>query len=83
MEPSEVRDRQDEALRLQIGEIDEAQERRDIAEIGLVEAALNHLDAGMCGDCLDCGAEIGLQRLLVQPAAPRCAACQAAHERSK
>ncbi|CAH0351734.1 TraR/DksA family transcriptional regulator [Aquabacterium sp. CECT 9606] len=83
VEPSEVRDRQDEAVRAQTGEIDEAQERRDMEEIGLVKAALHRLDTGTYGGCLDCGADIGLQRLLVQPAASRCAACQAAREQSK
>lgn len=83
VEPGEVRDRQDEATRAQLGEIDDAQERRDIEEIALVKAALHRLDVGTYGDCLDCGAEIGLQRLLVQPAASRCASCQAAHEQSR
>lgn len=82
-EPSEVRDRKDEATLAQTADIDEAQERRDMEEIALVKAALHRLDTGTYGDCLECGAEIGLQRLLVQPAACRCAACQAAHEQPR
>lgn len=80
---SEVRDRQDEALRTQSVEIDEAQEQRDIEEMVLVKAALQRLDAGTYGDCADCGEGIGLQRLLVQPAACRCASCQVAHEHAE
>jgi len=45
-----------------------------------VEAALRRLDAGTYGDCAGCGEPIPLQRLLVQPAAERCAACQSRFE---
>jgi len=45
------------------------------------QAALQRLDAGVYGDCVDCGQPIALERLRVQPAAERCAACQAARER--
>lgn len=56
------------------------QEQRDRAEIQEVEAALHRLDAGLYGDCSDCAEPIALQRLLIQPAARRCAWCQARHE---
>jgi len=58
----------------------EAEEGRDLDEIRLVEAALHRLDIGRYGDCADCGEPIGLQRLLVLPAAEHCVACQAAVE---
>jgi len=32
------------------------------------------------GSCVDCGADIALERLLAQPAASRCLACQSATE---
>ena len=54
--------------------------RRDILELAQVEAALRRLDAGTYGDCIDCGNVIAPARLRVQPAALRCAACQAAVE---
>ena len=53
---------------------------RDVDELALVDAALQRLDAGSYGDCSDCGKPIALQRLLAQPAAQRCAVCQAARE---
>lgn len=79
----DVLDLKDEAVQSQLSEIGEAQERRGIDEMVQVEAALYRLDAGTYGDCVDCGDAISLQRLLVQPAALRCAACQSALERAQ
>ena len=76
----EVADRKDEAAQQQLSGLDDAQEQRDIDEMDQVEAALHRLDSGTYGDCADCGESIPLQRLLVQPAARRCAPCQAARE---
>lgn len=45
-------------------------------ELAQCRAALQRLDEGVYGDCLDCGEPIALARLLVQPQAARCAACQ-------
>jgi RNA polymerase-binding transcription factor DksA len=59
-----------------------AEEGPEIDEMRRVEAALHRLDAGVYGDCTQCGEPIGATRLLVQPAAERCAACQAAFERA-
>lgn len=76
----EVADRKDEAAQRQSSDLDSAQEQRDLDEMHQVEAALQRLDGGVYGDCADCGEPISLQRLLVQPAAQRCAACQAVFE---
>ena len=77
---NEVTDRKDEAQSRQSGEIDDAQLRRDLRQRLQVEAALRRLELGTYGDCVDCGEPIAMQRLLVQPAAKRCAACQASVE---
>jgi hypothetical protein len=45
-----------------------------------VQAALQRLDAGVYGDCTDCGEPIPLARLWVKPDAPRCARCEAIAE---
>jgi DnaK suppressor protein len=76
----EVADRKDEAAQHQWSDLGGAQEQRDRDEMNQVEAALHRLDAGTYGDCADCGEPIPMQRLLVQPAAERCAPCQATHE---
>ena len=76
----EVTDRKDEATQRQLSDLDGVQEQRDFDAIAKVEAALQRLDGGTYGDCADCGKPISLQRLRVQPAALRCAPCQAARE---
>ena len=80
LDVTEVGDRKDEAMRLQVADIDEAEERRDVDEMRAVVAALERLDAGRYGDCSDCGEPIGLERLRVQPSAERCVRCQHVHE---
>jgi RNA polymerase-binding transcription factor DksA len=70
------------AFRLKELRAEVAESGRDVDEMEEVAAALHRLDAGVYGDCLDCGKPVALQRLLVQPAAARCAACQATRARS-
>jgi RNA polymerase-binding transcription factor DksA len=79
---TEVGDREDDAVRVQTGDIGEAEEDRDLVELRQVEAALHRIAAGRYGDCVDCGMRISPARLFVQPAAQRCAACQQASERA-
>lgn len=76
----DVTDRKDEAALRQSDTIEQAEAARDLDELSAVEAALDRLDRGEYGDCADCGESIGMRRLLVQPAAARCAACQEAFE---
>lgn len=76
----EVTDRKDEAAQQSISVVDGLQEQRDLDELAEVKAALQRLDNGTYGDCSDCSEPIFLQRLQVQPAAQRCAPCQAAFE---
>jgi DnaK suppressor protein len=78
-----VLDQKDIAESQRSSGLDAAQEQRDLEEAALVAAALKRLDEGSYGDCLDCGQPIALQRLRVQPAAPRCAACQTAYEQGR
>lgn len=58
-----------------------AEELRDTAELRDIDAALRRMEDGSYGTCTDCGIDIPLERLQVQPAADRCIDCQAAHER--
>ena len=77
---SEVRDTKDAASQTSATQVQVAEAQRDADELARVEAALARLDAGTYGDCSDCGEPIPLERLWVQPAASRCASCQAEFE---
>lgn len=79
----DVADRKDEAALQQLEGLDDAQAQRDLDELAQVDAALRRLDAGTYGNCATCGEPIPLSRLRVQPAAPRCTACQAAWEKAR
>ena len=76
----EVSDRKDEAARRLLSDLGGAQEQRDVDEMAQVEAALHRIEDGSYGECTDCGEPISSQRLLVLPAAQRCARCQTAYE---
>lgn len=76
----EVGDRKDEAASRQLGGMAAAELERDLAEIVAVQAAKRRLADGHYGVCIDCAKAIGLQRLLVQPEAVRCAPCQRRRE---
>jgi len=76
----DVSDRKDVAGQQLATDLQGAEVQRDVAELAQVEAALQRLEAGTYGDCVDCGNVIAPARLRVQPAALRCAACQAQAE---
>jgi DnaK suppressor protein len=78
----EVHDTKDAAGQASDLAVLKAQRKRDADELTLVEAALKRLDAGAYGDCAECGEPIPLARLWVQPAAERCAHCQAEVEKA-
>ena len=58
----------------------DAEARRDHDELVAVRAALARLADGSYGECTDCGQPVGVARLLAQPAAARCIACQSKAE---
>jgi DnaK suppressor protein len=76
-----VVDRKDQAEHEQTSALAESEEQRDWNELARIERALQRLDQGGYGDCLECGSAIPIKRLLVQPAAELCVACQQAQER--
>lgn len=56
--------------------LDVAEVARDAEELQNVEGALRRVAEGTYGTCLECGVPIPYARLAVNPAAPRCIACQ-------
>lgn len=54
---------------------------RERKHLRKIEAALDRIDAGTYGYCLETGEPIGLRRLLVRPTAEYCLEVQETHER--
>ena len=55
---------------------------QDVVELREVEAALVRLHQPEFGLCADCSADIPFSRLLANPAAKRCVACQSRAEKA-
>lgn len=51
-------------------------DERETAELRLVDEALQRIEAGTYGQCVDCGVAIPEARLHAAPEAARCIACQ-------
>lgn len=62
--------------------VERAEIGRDRSELAEVQLARGRIGAGTYGLCVDCGTAILIERLLAQPAALRCMACQTVYERS-
>ena len=52
----------------------------DAPDLQAVRAALERLADGSYGECTGCGQSVGVPRLLAQPSAARCIACQSKAE---
>jgi DnaK suppressor protein len=57
-----------------------AMQRRRVARIHEIEAALKRLSHADYGVCEECGEEIGVARLMANPSARLCVHCQAAED---
>ncbi|SCY59049.1 transcriptional regulator, TraR/DksA family [Nitrosospira sp. Nl5] len=63
-------------------DLDAAIADRQVNEMREVEASLKRLAELDFGDCIDCGNEIGFDRLMAYPTARRCVRCQSLHEKT-
>ncbi|MEK6685731.1 MAG: TraR/DksA family transcriptional regulator [Pseudomonadota bacterium] len=63
-------------------DIDTALVDRQINEMRELEISLKYLSELEFGDCIDCGNEIGFDRLIAYPSAQRCIQCQNQYEKS-
>jgi DnaK suppressor protein len=61
---------------------DMARTDHDLQSIGVVSQALRRLQGDDYGVCTECGEDIPFDRLVAEPWAMRCVACQAIHESS-
>ena len=75
-----VQDADDAAQQAGAHEVQGSVSDIDSVECAALRSALQRLQGPDYGLCLDCGVDIGFERLRAQPQALRCAACQAALE---
>ena len=78
----EAPDSGDESVAALIADLDQAELGRDIGELRGLEAARERIASGGYGVCVDCGRDIGFERLRATPSAIRCIDCQTLHEKT-
>jgi DnaK suppressor protein len=77
-----VPDPGDESVADMMVDVDAALVDRQVNEMREVEATLKRLAELDFGDCMECGGEIGFERLMALPTAERCVRCQELHEKT-
>ncbi|SER00227.1 RNA polymerase-binding transcription factor DksA [Nitrosomonas sp. Nm51] len=64
-----------------LADVDTALVDKQINEMRELEMSEKYLMELEFGDCVDCGEEIGFERLIANPSAQRCIACQRKYEK--
>ena len=77
-----VPDPGDESVADMMVDVDAALVDRQVNEMREVEVTLKRLAELDFGDCVECGGEIGFERLMALPTAERCVRCQELHEKT-
>lgn len=72
----------DESVATLIADLEQADMTRDLDELRATDAAFQRLKDGTYGICVDCGGDVGYERLKAFPAAARCIADQERHEKT-
>lgn len=72
----------DEAVADTIVDIDNAVIGLHLQNARDLNAALDRIQAGVYGVCIDCGSDIGFERLSAYPTAKRCIRCQHLREKT-
>jgi DnaK suppressor protein len=72
----------DEAVANELMDVGNASIERHVQELRALEGARRRLVDGTINECIDCSREIGVKRLIVNPAALRCIHCQDKFEKS-
>ena len=72
----------DESVATLMADLEQADVTRDLDEFRALEAARERLKDGGYGTCIECGSDIGFERLKAFPAALRCVQCQSRREKT-
>ncbi len=71
-----VHDSADESAANELIDVENTLIQRHVRELRAIDAARTRLADGTVDECIDCGNEIGLKRLMANPVALRCIDCQ-------
>lgn len=77
-----VPDPGDESVASMISDLNQADASRDVHELQNLDAARQRMDEGSYGICIQCGQDIGFERLRANPGAERCIRCQTQYEKT-
>ena len=72
----------DESVASLIADLEQAELTRDLGEFRALEVARQRIEQGGYGICIDCGSDVGFERLKASPSALRCIQCQERHEKT-
>ena len=72
----------DESVATLIADLEQADVTRDLGEFRGLESARERIARGEYGTCIECGGDIGFERLKATPSALRCIDCQSRHEKT-
>jgi len=77
-----ARDPHDDSFATLIVDTNLTEIERDVDELRMIDSALQRINAGTYGECVDCGQPIPLARLQAEPTAERCIKCQELFEKT-
>lgn len=65
-----------------LADVDHAAEERDVEELRDIDTAMQRMDTGSYGTCIDCEDDIPFERLVAFPTATRCILCAERREKT-
>lgn len=77
-----ARDIEDDSFATLIVDTNLTEIERDVDELRTIDSALQRIDAGTYGNCVDCGQPIPIARLKAEPTAERDVQCQELYEKT-
>ena len=79
----QIKDSGDEALSATMEKLQSSLQQTEISELRLIDDAIERLEKGEYGFCVDCETHISERRLETFPYAARCIICQEAQEQGQ
>lgn len=77
-----ARDSEDDSFAALIVDTNLTEMERDVGELRMIDSALQRINAGTYGNCVDCDQPIPMARLEAEPTAARCVQCQELYEKT-